>query len=669
VFVGSGDVAKIGIGTMRHNINGGDRVLGGDVCVNDGVLELAADRMTPRSYVVADGATLLLKGTAFWTSRTKLNGTGFNDQGALRSSMTGSFTAPIEFQTDSDINVDTNQTLTLRGALSGDGGFTKIGLGTLIINGAADHLGETVVFDGRMEVTATFASSHVTVAAGATLAGAPAFFPMGVTVEEGGTWERGPNFWWGGGDSNNDGNWSDGTMWVHGEPPAVDETATFPAVTGNGNEPSNVRTVTIDVPVSTADVKMPQTGGYVNRILLAADMTIGTVSEFPDWIGTSRIEVPEGLIMTLGNGDVTGLLPSIYGAGTVKKVGTGTLTCAIVGGAIAFNGTFVVENGVFCFGQRGPAPGVGMLVVDDGGTVQIHQTEAWWSVTSPMTLNGAGFDGRGAVQTTQGNVVLNAGLTLETDAAMNIGAGTSFTVNGVVSGSGGLVKDGPGRLVLTQGSVGGDVTVKTGTLALETGSIIGDAKAVYLEAGASIDVAAGQNEAVMALHFNGELQARGTWGTTGSGATHVNDVFFAGRGGILTVGPTAATITQFALAETSTGSSLFTNERTITVTLTAEPAEGTTLDGWLITESDVEPVDGWLAEAPTTYDITGSEGAIALFAWVLDSNGAIAKASATIQLSTAAPVVSGHAVEQRLDRPRQRRGFRAEDGAAELGHH
>ena len=634
-FTGAGDLIKAGTGTMRLNICGGDRVLGGDVYVNGGILELAVDRMIPRSYVVADGATLLLKDTAFWSSPTKLNGTGLNDQGALHAASTGSFTAPVEFQTDSDINVDASRTLTLRGALSGPGGFAKIGLGTLIINGQANHEGETIVHEGTMQVNATFASSHVTVRAGATLSGAPVFFPMGVTVEEGGTWDRGPNFWWGGGDSNNDGNWSDGTMWVHDEPPAEDEVATFPIVTGAGNEPSGVRTVTIDVPVTVAGVKMPQTGGYVNRILLAADMTIGGVSEYQNWVGGSRIEVPEGTTLRLGNGNVDSKTPSLYGSGTVRKIGTGRLEHDIVGGTPGFSGQLIVEEGTFYMSRGFQLPCTVEVIA--GATLHLRPE---YGYDVPTTIAGQGYEGQGAIRLSNYSVTISKPLTISADAAINVDGGYVLTQTGAVSGSGGLVKGGPGKLVLTQGSVGGDVTVKTGMLALESGSTIDDSKAVYLETGASIDVAAGQNEAVIALYFNGEPQARGTWGPTGSGAAHINDLFFAGRGGILTVGPAVAVVTQFAVTDVSTGSALFTNERTVTIALAAEPAEGSTIDGWLITESDVEPEGGWLTEVPATYDIAGSEGAITLYAWLLDSNGGIGKASATIQFSTAAPVVA-----------------------------
>ena len=115
------------------------------------------------------------------------------------------------------------------------------------------------------------------------------------------------------------------------------------------------------------------------------------------------------------------------------------------------------------------------------------------------------------------------------------------------------------------------------------------------------------------------------------------------------VPPAGPAISAFTAADQSTGSTLFTNSATVDVSMTVVPREGSIVDGYLITESDVEPVDGWLPDAPATYTITGPEGAVTLYAWAKDDGGGIGSRSATIQFSTAAPVVSNVAVTDNAD--------------------
>jgi len=95
---------------------------------------------------------------------------------------------------------------------------------------------------------------------------------------------------------------------------------------------------------------------------------------------------------------------------------------------------------------------------------------------------------------------------------------------------------------------------------------------------------------------------------------------------------------SLAAADQSTGSLVFTNDATVDVTITVDPPEAVIV-GWLITESDVEPTEGWLAEAPASCTIAGAEGTVTLHAWVIDDTDAIASASAGILFSTAVPQV------------------------------
>jgi len=107
-------------------------------------------------------------------------------------------------------------------------------------------------------------------------------------------------------------------------------------------------------------------------------------------------------------------------------------------------------------------------------------------------------------------------------------------------------------------------------------------------------------------------------------------------------------ITDFQVSDQSTGSTLFTNSPTVDVSMTVDAGK-TTIDGYLVTESDVAPTEGWLGAAPATYTITGGEGLGTLYAWIKDSQGSIAGKSTTILFSTAVPVVSNVVVTDNGD--------------------
>jgi len=93
---------------------------------------------------------------------------------------------------------------------------------------------------------------------------------------------------------------------------------------------------------------------------------------------------------------------------------------------------------------------------------------------------------------------------------------------------------------------------------------------------------------------------------------------------------------------------VFTNSATVDVSITTDPPEANIV-GWQITETDVEPVDGWLTEAPTTCTIAGGEGTVTLYAWVIDDTDAIAGGTAEILFSSAVPQVLSSTVADNVD--------------------
>jgi autotransporter-associated beta strand protein len=156
-------LVKAGPGTM---VLAGTNTFTGDIALNGGVLSFGAvgnvatglGAGVAKAIRIRDGATLRYTGA-----------TGTIAAGTSASSYTFSLTGG-----NANIEVTTAATaLTLSGVISGDGGYTKLGSGTLIIGASSTFLGPlfinagTVRAGGNIAVTST--SSPVTIGASGTL--------------------------------------------------------------------------------------------------------------------------------------------------------------------------------------------------------------------------------------------------------------------------------------------------------------------------------------------------------------------------------------------------------------------------------------------------------------------------------------------------------------------
>jgi outer membrane autotransporter protein len=166
---GPGSLTKIGAGILTLS---GSSTYTGATNVNVGTLQAgAANAFSPFSaFTVATGATLGLN--------------GFNQSiGSLAGA--GSVTLGAATLTTGNDNTST----TFSGTMSGTGGLTKIGSGTLTLSGSSSYSGATAVNAGTLTVNGSIANSVVTVNSGAMLNGTGTV--GGLTIASGATFAPG----------------------------------------------------------------------------------------------------------------------------------------------------------------------------------------------------------------------------------------------------------------------------------------------------------------------------------------------------------------------------------------------------------------------------------------------------------------------------------------------
>ena len=219
------------------------------------------------------------------------------------------------------------------------------------------------------------------------------------------------------------------------------------------------------------------------------------------------------------------------GASAVTKVDTGTWTLS---GNNSFTGRLTIGNGTIKLGASGTL-----------------------NAAVPVTVAGGTLDLNGYSQTVgqlRGDTTAGSTNTLTSaaTATLTVNQSDATRFDGRLTGALGLVKAGAGSLMLTNNlntttgniivsngtlvvalgaSLGsGNVTVAGGSLELRSAATIADTAALSIADGAIVLVGAGITETVDRLFLGGVQKARGTYGTTASGAMFPDDAHFSGTG-------------------------------------------------------------------------------------------------------------------------------------------
>ena len=137
--------------------------------------------------------------------------------------------------------------------------------------------------------------------------------------------------------------------------------------------------------------------------------------------------------------------------------------------------------------------------------------------------------------------VLEGGAIIDTNT-FDVTVSQALLHGGALATDGGLIKAGAGVLNSTGvNTYTGDTKVQAGSL-LVSNAGFNDASSIWISSGAKMGLAFSGSDTVAALYLDGVAQASGTWGTTGSGAANINDVYFSANTGVLNVAAEPSTL-------------------------------------------------------------------------------------------------------------------------------
>lgn len=553
----SGTIANGGTGAMVFVKQGaGTQILSGNntytgfTRVEGGTLVLTGSNSMADTTTVAAGLLDVRNSNALGTGNVSVRALGAGVQ------LQGGITIPNNFITSNDgsgasgfaiANVSGDNTITGTISLTDGAGNTVIlsDTGSLTLAGNITNIHAT----NTRTLFLQGASTADNTVSGVISNGTPATL---VTKRESGTWTlSGINTYTGATTVQ------DGTL----------------AITGSlGNTPVNVSGGTLSLQNASAISQNVVTFTNTGTLAQSVDNAIS---------GTASIVAQKPLTLSVANnysGDTT------INAGTSMPItithanaaGTGRLTAATGATTPVFNllldggGTIAMPNSFG--GNSGVESTINVNNNGSGsnGTIQLGGVGLYGNGTLNVTggngynLSIAGLTNNGG---TAGTTVLNpttANLTLgsygsSTNSAKILqlgGTSTGNTVTGVISnGSAGTVavtKTGSSTWTLSgTNTYTGDTTVEAGVLAVSGGNAIPDAGKLVINGGKVAP--SGTTESVDSLFFGATQQAAGTWGATGSGATHIDDAHFTGTGVVNVINGTGGGYADWAATNAPEG--------------------------------------------------------------------------------------------------------------------
>ncbi len=315
--------------------------------------------------------------------------------------------------------------------------------------------------------------------------------------------------------------------------------------------------------------------------------------------GASAVSLQTNLALTAGttlggtgNGAVA-ISGIVSGAGRLTKTTSGNLTLS---GANTYSGGTTHSSGMLTVGSQ-TALGSGAVTLAGGTNLQ--------------QVNFEGFLNGGTGGPLANNFTLSGGLV---NLAFNFDTTKDMTLNGVVSGAGGFHLSGARRGLTLAGdnTFSGGVTVDAAPDGLRIAASHVNALGtgpLSLGAGAQAQLNYAGDHVLPSLTLNGVVQPNGTYGSTASGASTIDDAHFTGTGTV-TVGPhKQAKILTFVVA-----GSLATTINQINLTIGVTVPSGTDVTTLAPTytvspRATSTPASGDVRDfsTPQTYSVTSED--------------------------------------------------------------
>jgi autotransporter-associated beta strand protein len=524
-LTGAGSFTKTGAGTLTLT---GVSTYAGATGIEAGTLRLDGGSLPAQTALfVASGATWDLNGAVQSVGSLSGGGNVLLGTGALT--------------TGSD-----NSSTTFAGVISGAGSLTKTGVGTLTLLGANTYTGATIIDAGTLRLAGSGAlpgQTAVTVAAGATFDLTDTFQSIGSLAGDGSVLLGGGGLTAGssnasttfGGEMSGSGSFTKtgrGTLTLAGS-----NTYTGATIIEEGTLRLGGGSLSDETEVMVA--------GGASWDLDGATQAVGALG------GGGRVLLGDGRL-TVGSSGASTLFSGILsGSGTFIKSGSGTLALT---GANSHSGGTVINGGtvqivadaglgassaalVFDGGTlrlAGPMTSSRSINLADDGEIDTNGFQARWNGTvsgaGTLVKRGTGVLTLAGSNTYTGGTEVLAGALIGTttslrgnifnNAAVIFDQSFAGTYDGVMSGSGTLVKMGAGTVALTGANTySGGTGIAGGTLAGSTGSLRGpivtDGRLLFDQTGDGV--------------FQGTISGAGMIMKTGTGTVTLNGAHpFAG---------------------------------------------------------------------------------------------------------------------------------------------
>jgi len=249
---------------------------------------------------------------------------------------------------------------------------------------------------------------------------------------------------------------------------------------------------------------------FIINSALSANLNLGGV--------TRTVDIASNAVLNLSGVIDDGFASGVRGTAGITKTSPGTLNLF---GANTYNGVTTVSAGTLAL-YNNSALGTTNVGTTVASGAQLYLTGGINIGAEPLTLNGSGPNGTGALAAALANIC-GGQITLASDSTINTANSTAqITFDGVLTGSGGVTKTGLGTVTYFADfadTYAGATFVTAGTLKLYCGTSGSPQVAVpgYLEIGG------GSNVTTVQLLANSQLSATATLQVDNDGVLDLNN--------------------------------------------------------------------------------------------------------------------------------------------------